>query len=156
MEKEEKRTERFSQCCLEVCEREYVFMVPQEIAPEQLQTKLSGLLSEFGLINIDRYDMEATFGNLEKIGVGTAECQDEEKLSDATLSALALALEGIGKEVPAKLLLFFEGDLGICSMYDALEGIQKRFMERPNIIFGYYYREDVDGDLPAKVLILVG
>lgn len=156
MEKKVWRTRKFAEHCFEVCEREYTFVLPQEIVPKQMQAELNELISEFGIFNIDQYDMEATFGQKDKIGVGMAECREGENLAAATLSALDMALEGIGKELPEKLLLFLAGDLGIFEISEATESIQNRFKKLQDIIFGYNYRADVDGELPAKVIILVG
>ena len=106
------------------------------------------------IMNIDEKDFEALFGKQKKIYVGMTECSDEEEMEQAAISTLTMSKRAMGGKEPTGGLLMIAGDCGMSAIYAASTSVEKKL--QGNFIFGFDYREDVNGDLPVEVMILLG
>ena len=139
---------------LRVGESEYRFVMPQQVTAERMQAELNRVMSNQMIMNIDEKDFEALFGKQKKIYVGMTECSDEEEMEQAAISALTMSKRAMGGKEPTGGLLMIAGDCGMSAIYAASTSVEKKL--QGNFIFGFDYREDVNGDLPVEVMILLG
>lgn len=157
MERQKQVSESFEEKILCVGDKEYLFVFPQKITKEQLQSELDRLINEPAIVNIDSYDVEAMFGNKEKIFVGMAGCRNEEELQQAALSALAMAKRGAEEKEPTEILIMITGDCSFASINDAVLAVHEQNTENPpETIFEYCFREDGTAAFPVEVMVLIG
>lgn len=156
MERKEHAGDFLEEKMLCVGEREYLFIFPREISEERLQNELDRLINEPAIISIDAYDVEAMFGDEAKVSVGMAECRDEDGPEQAARSAFAMAKRGTEEKEPTKLLIMITGDCSFISVNDAVLAVQEQNKDNPpETIFEYCFRENVTGELPVEVMVLV-
>jgi len=83
-----------------------------------------------------------------------AECSDEDEIEQATGSALEMAKQAMKGKNPTKSMLLMRGYLGLGGVSAAAVLLQERICG--DVVHACEYREDVTGELPVEVMVLLG